>query len=244
MGKLTDYGLPIIGAFVLHGVVVAMLEWEWEPRSRETVVMQPKAIKTTLIIREPHRSATKAPKKKPQSTKPKSSVKSAPLRTPSARSRLLIEPDNAPSKLEETDAQRIERERRERLQARRQRLEEMRRRDFERLLVQDAIDISDRADRDAAQSYVDGIYASIVAQWSRPPSARNEMAAGILVELFPTGELNTVSLVDSSGSAAFDRSALAAVRKARRFEVPRDSEVFESQFRKFRLLFRPEDLLR
>jgi colicin import membrane protein len=70
------------------------------------------------------------------------------------------------------------------------------------------------------------------------------MAAGILVELFPTGDLNTVSLLDSSGSASFDRSALAAVRKARRFEVPQDSEVFEAQFRKFRLLFKPEDLLR
>jgi colicin import membrane protein len=120
----------------------------------------------------------------------------------------------------------------------------MRRRDFERSLAQDAIDISVRADQDVAQSYVDGIYASIVAHWSRPPSARNEMAAGILVELFPTGDLNTVSLLDSSGSTAFDRSALAAVRKARRFEVPLDSEVFEAQFRTFRLLFKPEDLLR
>ena len=244
MGKLTDYGLPIIGALVLHAVVIAMLEWEWEPRSRERLVVQPKAIKTTLIAREPRRSATKLPKKNPLSIKARSTVKLASPRTPSPRSRSLIDPDDAPSKIEETDAQRIERERRERLEARRQRLEEMRRRDFDRLLVQDAIDISDRADRDAAQSYIDGIYASIVAHWSRPPSARNEMAAGILVELFPTGELNSVSLVDSSGSAAFDRSALAAVRKARRFEVPRDSDVFESQFRKFRLLFKPEDLLR
>ena len=130
------------------------------------------------------------------------------------------------------------------MEARRQRLEEMRQRDFERSLVQDTSDISDRAAQEVAQSYVDGIYASIVAHWSRPPSARNEMAASILVELFPTGELNTVSLVDSSGSTAFDRSALAAVRKARQFEVPHDSEVFEARFRSFRLLFKPEDLLR
>ena len=38
MGKLTDYGLPIVGALVLHAVVVAMLEWEWAPGSREPVV--------------------------------------------------------------------------------------------------------------------------------------------------------------------------------------------------------------
>ena len=241
MGKLTDYGLPIVGALVLHAVVVAMLEWEWAPSSREPVVVEPKAIKTMLIVREPRRSATK---KKPLPAKMNGKLTSTPLKTPSLRNRAFGDRDSASSKVKETGEQRMERERRERMKARRQQLQEMRRRDFERSLAQDSIDISARADQDVAQSYVDGIYASIVAHWSRPPSARNEMAAGILVELFPTGDLNTVSLLDSSGSASFDRSALAAVRKARRFEVPQDSEVFEAQFRKFRLLFKPEDLLR
>ena len=50
MGKLTDYGLPIVGALVLHAVVVAMLEWEWAPGSREPVVVQPKAIKAMLAL--------------------------------------------------------------------------------------------------------------------------------------------------------------------------------------------------
>ena len=241
MGKLTDYGLPIVGALVLHAVVVAMLEWEWAPSSPEPVVLQPKAIKAMLIVREPRRSATK---KKPLPTKTDGKLTSTPPKTPSVRNRAFGDQDSASSKVKETREQRLERERREQMKTRRQQLQEMRRRDFERSLAQDAIDISVRADQDVAQSYVDGIYASIVAHWSRPPSARNEMAAGILVELFPTGDLNTVSLLDSSGSTAFDRSALAAVRKARRFEVPQDSEVFEAQFRKFRLLFKPEDLLR
>jgi colicin import membrane protein len=241
VGKLTDYGLPIVGALVLHAVVVAMLEWEWVPSFREPVVLQPKAIKAMLVVREPRRSATK---KKPLSAKTNGKLTSTPQKTPPLRNRAFGDQDAASSKVKETGEQRMERERRERMKARRQQLQEMRRRDFERSLAQDAIDISVRADQEVAQSYVDGIYASIVAHWSRPPSARNEMAAGILVELFPTGDLNTVSLLDSSGSAPFDRSALAAVRKARRFEVPQDSEVFEAQFRTFRLLFKPEDLLR
>ena len=58
MGKLTDYGLPIVGALVLHAVVVAMLEWEWAPSSPESVVVQPKAITAMLIVREPRSSAT------------------------------------------------------------------------------------------------------------------------------------------------------------------------------------------
>jgi colicin import membrane protein len=53
-----------------------------------------------------------------------------------------------------------------------------------------------------------------------------------------------VTVLESSGDAAFDRSAEAAVRKARRFEVPKESAMFERYFRRFTLLFRPEDLLR
>ena len=241
MGKLRVYGLPIVGALILHVFVVAMLEWEWAPSSRESVVVKPKAIQTVLVIRESRRTATD---RKRSTVKPRKNVKSAPPKNPSGQNTALADRNNAPPKPRETDEQRVDRERRERMEARRQRLEEMRQRDFERSLVQDTSDISDRAAQEVAQSYVDGIYASIVAHWSRPPSARNEMAASILVELFPTGELNTVSLVDSSGSTAFDRSALAAVRKARQFEVPHDSEVFEARFRSFRLLFKPEDLLR
>ena len=241
MGKFTDYGLPIVGALVLHAFVVAMLEWDWTPSSPKSVVVKPKAIQTVLVIRESRRTATD---RKRSTVKPRKHVKSAPPKNPSGQNTALADRNTAPPKPSETDEQRGDRERRERMEARRQRLEEMRQRDFERSLVQDTSDVSDLAAEEVAQSYVDGIYASVVAHWSRPPSARNEMAASILVELFPTGELNTVSLVDSSGSTVFDRSALAAVRKARRFEVPHDSEVFEARFRSFRLLFKPEDLLR
>jgi colicin import membrane protein len=64
------------------------------------------------------------------------------------------------------------------------------------------------------------------------------------VELVPTGDVVTVTVIESSGNVAFDRSAEAAVRKARRFEVPKEPDLFEEHFRKFSLLFRPEDLLR
>ena len=46
----------------------------------------------------------------------------------------------------------------------------------------------------------------------------------------------------SSGNAAFDRSALLAVRDAAPFEVPDDPALFERSFRRLRILFRPEDL--
>ena len=70
------------------------------------------------------------------------------------------------------------------------------------------------------------------------------MQAKLMVELVPIGDVVSVTLVESSGNSAFDRSAEAAVRKARRFEVPKESDVFERYFRRFTLLFKPEDLLR
>jgi len=70
------------------------------------------------------------------------------------------------------------------------------------------------------------------------------MKVTLRVELVPSGEVAAVSLVESSGDAAFDRSAETAVRQSGRFDVPDDSAIFERRFRRFNLLFNPEDLLR
>jgi TonB family protein len=66
----------------------------------------------------------------------------------------------------------------------------------------------------------------------------------LAIQLIPTGEVVSVNVLNSSGSAAFDRSAVNAVEKAGEFPQlqnlpPRE---FEKTFRRFRLLFRPEDL--
>jgi colicin import membrane protein len=70
------------------------------------------------------------------------------------------------------------------------------------------------------------------------------MQTRLIVELVPTGDVVSVTVVLSSGSEAFDRSAEQAVRKVGKFDVPRDSALFEEYFRRFPVLFRPEDLLR
>ena len=94
------------------------------------------------------------------------------------------------------------------------------------------------------KEFVAGIYLSIVRNWVRPPSARNNMEVGVLVELFPNGDLISVGVVESSGNSAFDRSAVAAVKKAAPFRVPDDSIAFETGFRTIKLKFKPQDLLR
>ena len=77
----------------------------------------------------------------------------------------------------------------------------------------------------------------------RPPSALNGMKALLRISLLPGGDLNDVMILQTSGDPAFDRSALNAVRKVGRFEVPSDPIEFDRKFRQFKILFNPDDLL-
>jgi len=93
-------------------------------------------------------------------------------------------------------------------------------------------------------SFVALIQQTVVNYWSRPPSARNGMEVELAIQLIPTGEVVSVTVIRSSGNTAFDRSAINAVQKAGAFpelqKLP--SGEFETTFRRFRLLFKPEDL--
>ncbi|HSG61475.1 MAG TPA: TonB C-terminal domain-containing protein [Pseudomonadales bacterium] len=93
-------------------------------------------------------------------------------------------------------------------------------------------------------SYIAKIMAQVESAWSRPPSARNGMQAVLVVNLIPTGEVVNVSLAETSGNAAFDTSAVNAVYRVERFDDLRGmtSAMFEANFRRFRLIFKPEDL--
>lgn len=145
-----------------------------------------------------------------------------------------------PDEPQETPAEQLERLKRER----EARLDELRNRAFSDALGEEMSAEMIEAVEDVTKVYVTGIYLAVVENWSRPPSARNEMSAIVQVELFPSGELNSVGILESSGDAAFDRSAENAVRRAAPFVVPDDLALFESGFRSFKLNFKPMDLLR
>ena len=229
-----DYSVPLLLALSLHAVVGLGLYRGWNPESSEKRVIKPRAITTSLIVRE-QRKKTKPAASKPQPVRPKPVTPKTPPPQPAP----VAKPE--PPKPEvDPEAER----RRQEKALRDQRLAQMRETAFEQALADELEDLTGDETAQEALTYAEGIYALVVSNWSRPPSARNDMSATINVELFPSGELNSVSLVESSGHAAFDRSALAAVRKARRFEVPQDTALFERQFRSFTLLFKPEDLLR
>jgi TonB family protein len=100
------------------------------------------------------------------------------------------------------------------------------------------------SDLEVTQSFVALITRVIQDNWSRPPSARNDMEAELVIQLIPTGEVVSVSVARSSGLVAFDRSAVRAVEKAERFaelqQLP--ARIFNKDFRTLRLKFKPKDL--
>lgn len=86
---------------------------------------------------------------------------------------------------------------------------------------------------------------AVIAQWQRPPSARAGMVVTLRLSMYPGGELAGVVVAKSSGDAAFDASAQAAVREAARVKgrlpVPSDTALFSQNFRSLLMNFRPED---
>tara|TARA_B110000858_G_scaffold175921_1_gene209708 strand:+ start:703 stop:1560 length:858 start_codon:yes stop_codon:yes gene_type:complete len=89
------------------------------------------------------------------------------------------------------------------------------------------------------------IQQAVQSVWSRPPSARNGMRAILQIRMLPTGEITDVSVTESSGDPAFDRSAENAVYSAAPFRELQalPINVFNENFRSLSLIFQPEDLL-
>lgn len=98
----------------------------------------------------------------------------------------------------------------------------------------------------ANQALVDR-YRGLIAQrvesrWNRPLAAKAGMSVTLRISILPGGEVANVNPVTSSGNAAFDASAIEAVRRASPLPVPDDVGVFSQSFRNFTMKFRPEDL--
>ena len=245
-----QYGLPFLLALALHAALGLWLKGVWQPSQTESDIFKPKIVTSTLLVLEPKAKPTPPPKAQPKPAQPQPDA-AAQAREAAAKKEAA---ERAEAKAREEAAARAEaarqaqREEAARAEAARQeRLQALADSSFLNSLEDESENLAEAASSDAeavAQSYRFGIYQKVVANWSRPPSARNGMEARLQVELVPTGDVVAVMLIESSGSAVFDQSAEAAVRKARRFEVPPESAVFEQYFRRFTLLFKPEDLLR
>lgn len=222
MGLLKVYTLPATIALLLHAFIALFLFTGFGLfnliESRESVV--PFAMQATLIVRERQPRPTQLAPQAPASVVADSG-----------------ESDDSETAGVETDLSEEDLERMKRFEELRQSLLSS---EIEGEIQELEANIID----DEISLYVRGIYTAVVENWSRPPSASNDMEARLLVELYPSGDLISVGIVKSSGNDAFDRSAEAAVRKAVPFELPSDANLYTKRFRTFHLRFKPTDLLK
>ena len=234
---MRDYVVPLVLALLLHAGVATALVRNWERAPEPPRQVRMPSIEAKLLVMEkpeappPMPSAPAEPPPQPKPAAPPPKPKPSPTPPPKPR--------------QERDAEAERRAEEERKRAEREaRLRALDEESTFSTLEEEAAALAHSASERAAMSYMHAIRRAIIRQWSRPPSARNGMQARLEIMLAPTGELLSVALLDSSGNSAFDRSAEQAVHRVRRFEVPGDRRLFEAEFRRFTMLFRPEDLLR
>ena len=226
----------------MHGVIVGAFLIDW---SGERVVIKrqtPQYVEARLVTLEKPK-----PKPKPKPVKkvvqPKKEIKPIIEAKPKAKPKPKISKQVDAAKLAEEQARIKEQQR---LALERQELIDNLASDLDDAMVQEQQEKVALTEAELANSHIALITQLIERNWSRPASARNGMEAELRLDLVPTGEVINVTVVKSSGNSAFDRSAVAAVKRAKQFpelqQLP--PKVFNEYFRRLRMKFKPEDLRR
>lgn len=111
-------------------------------------------------------------------------------------------------------------------------------------LAEEEAQLAEEEGHQAALSYEAYVRDQISRYWRRSPNARNGMVVELSIHLLPSGEVDDAYVSKSSGDDRFDRDAVRAVLKAASFPELQslDPVVFDRYYRKFTMIFRPEDL--
>ena len=225
--RLLIFGIPALVAVLVHLLFVFALEGGWTTAS-PTITAQPQVVQASLVSLSKPKSK---PKPKPKAVEPKPEPKPAPTPAPQIEAPppepVVEQPESSPEVSQEERLAELQRE----LMA-----------GFEDL--PDADEQVPNEEVNEVQQVAGLMQARITQNWRRPPSARNGMEVLLIISLVPTGEVVGISISSSSGSTAFDRSAIAAVERVARFPEVTVLSIsdFERYFRRFPLRFKPEDL--
>ena len=227
--RLLILGIPALVAVLVHLLFVFALEGGWTTAS-PSITAQPQVVQASLV-------SLSKPKPKPKSTPKPKAVEPRPEPKPA--------PTPAP-KVEAPPPQPVV----EQLESAPEVSQEERLAELQRELMAGFEDLPDADEQlpneevDEVQQVAGLMQARITQNWRRPPSARNGMEVLLIISLVPTGEVVGISVSSSSGSTAFDRSAIAAVERVARFPEVTVLSIsdFERYFRRFPLRFKPEDL--
>ena len=229
--RLLILGIPALVAVLVHLLFVFALEGGWTTAS-PTITAQPQVVQASLVsLSKPKPKPKPTPKPKPKAVEPRPEPKPAPTPAPKVEAPppqpVVEQLESAPEVSQEERLAELQRE----LMA-----------GFEDL--PDADEQLPNEEVDEVQQVAGLMQARITQNWRRPPSARNGMEVLLIISLVPTGEVVGISVSSSSGSTAFDRSAIAAVERVTRFPEVTVLSIsdFERYFRRFPLRFKPEDL--
>ena len=225
----TIFIVPVLTTIFIHGILGFILTANWTLFSTEDwqIVSQPRVIEAHLVKID---NKNIPPSKKVEKIK-RPTV--APIRARPAKKIEQVSKQGA------TEAKEFVKEDSKKSEASKEDFV-----DLMTLLAAEEQAFQAKKEKNISISHAVAIQRKVITYWSRPPSARNGMECVIAIQLVPTGEVVASSLLKSSGNKAFDLSALNAVKKAGNFPEIKNlsSAEFERNFRRFRLLFRPEDL--
>ena len=230
--------VPLFVAVLVHVVFLVAIEGEWNT-GEPTVVAKPQVVQASLVSLKAPKKPTPKPKSKPEKkpkpkpkAKPKPQPKPKPVPTPTPIEQKPLEPESPQPEpaAENSQAQKLADLQKELMAG------------LEELPQAEPSETNDEFDE--VQQVAALMQARITQNWRRPPSARNGMEALLTISLVPTGEVVGINVSTSSGSSAFDRSAIAAVERVGQFPEVAVLSIsdFERYFRRFPLRFRPEDL--
>ena len=244
MDSAASYVIALLFALLVHGVLAALIGFNWSDETVRVVEIEPYYIDATIVKKNPYEARERREFDTRRERIRQRRIEEAEINRlqkkleleqhqnnqQAALTKPIIEVESqkeVPRVVEPVDEESVRLEFEKELSLALVREEQMRK----------AI-----TDDEKAMAYVAQIQKEIIQNWSRPPSARNGMQTILQVHLVPTGEVVDVNVQESSGNAAFDRSAIQAVQKSDRFVVPGDAIRFERDFRVFTVLFRPDDL--
>lgn len=262
---MREYAVPAAVTVLLHAVMLFWLGADFTSKPRLPEIKDPPFIKASVVqlkeqkTPQPKPAASDSAKKAAEQKKREEALKKqqqekAREQERQKQARLKAEQEKQ-QKLarEKQEKARLEKERAEQQQRERERQAQLRREEEQRKAREEALlqsfaeqqaELQSAQDEVRANSYISVIQQAVIANWSRPASARNDMQAVLEIQLVPTGAVVDVKVIQGSGNDAFDRSAVAAVKKAERFPelAGMEPRLFEKYFRRLKMRFKPEDL--
>lgn len=248
MMLISHYFIPGVVTLLIHAVLVGALFMGWESKPKVQRIIPPNYIKAELVQLEDKakkKASAKAQPKKIDLTAQRREQERLKREAEQKRQATIKKQKEADAKKAAEEKKKAEDARKKAQEAERQKKESKRlQQEFEQALLEEQGMLLEEEYAVEAQSYASKFRQRVESSWGRPPSARSGMQCVLAIQLVPTGRIVSVTVVESSGNAAFDRSAVQAVQKVEVFpEVKEMSpETFERHYRNFKFKFNPQDL--